>query len=242
MHSRYSYHYLSKIYDATKSTFWKEYRKILKPYIKPQCKVLDLGCGTGLAIEYLNISNQNYLGVDLSTDMLEIAQKKFPTHNFRIDSITNLNLNISFDVVIMAFDTLNHLLSKEDWMKAFKVANIHLSPSSYFIFDVVTPFDHKDVWPNHSDITESESWLYIQRGDYNTKSGIASLKTTIFHKEKEFWSRHDETIQQISFSIDVIKEMLQHVGLHCQVCLDTNTRNDPHVNSNSIVFICQKIS
>lgn len=238
----YTYHYLSKIYDETKSVFWSDYSKILQPYIKSDSKILDLGCGTGLAIKYLNLPRTNYLGVDLSKDMLEIALSKFPDYQFKLESITDLNLNLTFDVIIMAFDTLNHLLSKKDWIQVFKVANKHLGPSSHFIFDMVTPFDHREVWPNYIDITESGNWLYIQRGDFNKNSERATLHTTIFEKDKDYWIRFDETIQQISFSVNNVKKMLEESGLQCQVCLDTNRGGNPHSKSNSVTFISKKLN
>ena len=36
----------------------------------------DLGCGTGLSVELLNSKNENWIGVDLSQNMLDVAEKK----------------------------------------------------------------------------------------------------------------------------------------------------------------------
>jgi SAM-dependent methyltransferase len=240
MSSKYSYRYLSLIYDECKSTFWEDYKLKLKPYLNSDSTVLDLGCGTGLAIDYLQIPTENYFGIDLSKEMLEIAQEKNPKHDFKLESITKLNLNKSFDVIIMVFDTLNHLLSEQDWIQAFRVAYSHLKPSGYFIFDVVTPFDHEEVWSNHIDITESEKWLYIQRSHFNKLTRRATLKTTIFFKKNKIWSRYDESIEQISFDVNDILEMLTHVGFQCEACLDSNTGKDYHTKSNSVMFVSKK--
>lgn len=44
--------------------------------------VLDLGCGTGLFLEYCPIGLRNYTGIDVSSGMLAVARKKFPGHAF----------------------------------------------------------------------------------------------------------------------------------------------------------------
>lgn len=49
-------------------------------YVAPGCKVLDLGCGTGLLLELLALQPEDYLGIDPSEKMLEELQRKFPEH------------------------------------------------------------------------------------------------------------------------------------------------------------------
>ena len=49
-------------------------------YLAPGCKVLDLGCGTGLLLELLALQPEDYLGIDPSEKMLEELQRKFPEH------------------------------------------------------------------------------------------------------------------------------------------------------------------
>lgn len=45
-------------------------------------RVVDLGCGTGLLLDLLDIPPERYLGVDVSGGMLEHARKKHPRHAF----------------------------------------------------------------------------------------------------------------------------------------------------------------
>ena len=52
----------------------------LREYLAPGCKVLDLGCGTGLLLELLALQPEDYIGIDPSEKMLEELQRKFPEH------------------------------------------------------------------------------------------------------------------------------------------------------------------
>lgn len=72
---------------------------------------LDVGCGEGYIIKYLRKHNNKiYIeGVDISEEVLEIAQKLNPGVKFSKGSIYNLKYrHTSFDVVL-AIEILEHL-------------------------------------------------------------------------------------------------------------------------------------
>ncbi len=74
--------------------------------VKKGFKLLDLGCGYGGIIDFLDANNFNkeikYHGIDLSKKMIESAKKEYPNHSFEARDIlvNNLQEN-SFDVIIM---------------------------------------------------------------------------------------------------------------------------------------------
>src|SRR5215831_1028577 len=46
-------------------------------------RVLDVGCGTGLALRLAEIPPEEYLGFDPSLGMLAVAKRKHPEYEFR---------------------------------------------------------------------------------------------------------------------------------------------------------------
>lgn len=71
--------------------------------------VLDLGCGTGLFLEYVDLLPARYLGVDISAAMLEQARAKFPWHRFKKGRMEALKLaGASFDLVVSLFGSLSY--------------------------------------------------------------------------------------------------------------------------------------
>ena len=66
-------------------------------------KVLDLGCGTGRLIEFANF------GVDVSSNMLEVAKNKFPKKEFREASVSSIPFENDFFDFIFSFHVIMHL-------------------------------------------------------------------------------------------------------------------------------------
>ena len=101
--------------------------------------LLDMGCGTGKHAELF--SDRGYIvdGVDLSEDMLKIAETrregKENKLTFSHSNIQELNFGKRFDVVVSLFHVMSYQNSNEELIKAFEVAKNHLNEDGIFIFD-----------------------------------------------------------------------------------------------------------
>ncbi len=83
--------------------------------------VLEIGCGTGDLLA--GVEPSRGLGIDLSTNMIEIARVKYPSLDFSVGDIEDLHLDEAFDYVILsdligylydiekAFEQLHHITS-----------------------------------------------------------------------------------------------------------------------------------
>ena len=76
----------------------------------PTRNVLDLGCGTGLYLEYCQPSG--YIGLDISTGMLAVAQAKFPDATFIQSDMSAIPLpDNSVDAVVSLFGSFSYCLT-----------------------------------------------------------------------------------------------------------------------------------
>jgi SAM-dependent methyltransferase len=66
--------------------------------------ILDFGCGTGMFYNFLNKENLNidYIGIDISKPLIQVAKEKYKNINFyEIDILKNKsNFNFSYDYAI----------------------------------------------------------------------------------------------------------------------------------------------
>lgn len=72
-------------------------------------KALDVGCGPGgRMIEFLEQREFEVFGIDISIEMLKIAQEKHPNTKFELADIIDWQTDLKFDF-IMAWDSIFHL-------------------------------------------------------------------------------------------------------------------------------------
>lgn len=85
-------------YDSLRSSEQMEKFRIILPWINPHKRVLDVGCGTGLLMQFLP---DNAVGVDKSEEMLSVARSKYPDRKFVQASAGNLPFgNSEFGLVV----------------------------------------------------------------------------------------------------------------------------------------------
>ena len=101
--------------------------------------ILDLGCGTGNHAVPLAHRGYQVTGVDRSPEMLSQARQKATSSGkltFQCADIRALNLDKTFDAVLIMFAVLGYQLSNEDVVSTLSTARRHLAPGGLLIFDV----------------------------------------------------------------------------------------------------------
>jgi len=92
-------------------------KQIVKKFVKPGLKILDIGCGTGLLLEDALKSGAEVTGIDISAGMLKVAQDrmeksgfqdKFSIFNAGVVEMDTLFTENSFDLIVstMVFSEL----------------------------------------------------------------------------------------------------------------------------------------
>ena len=70
----------------------KAIKVLLKKYRVPQRTVLDVGCGTGFALDLIDIPY--YQGIDVSPNMIDVAKKKHRFANFNKADIKDMSAEL----------------------------------------------------------------------------------------------------------------------------------------------------
>lgn len=105
--------------------------------------ILELGCGTGGHAEHLVRSGFDIHGVDISDDMLKIAEERrmklAPDLCSRLKlsrgDVRSIRLDREFDVVISLFHVMSYQTTNQDLLDAFATARKHLKSGGIFVFD-----------------------------------------------------------------------------------------------------------
>jgi SAM-dependent methyltransferase len=105
--------------------------------------VLELGSGTGHKLIPIAADGHPCTGLELSPEMLAEARRKAGDRGVEVDwvqgDMRELDLGRTFDLVIIAANTLLHLHGAEDLVRCFRSVRRHLAPGARLVLDVFNP-------------------------------------------------------------------------------------------------------
>jgi tRNA (uracil-5-)-methyltransferase TRM9 len=137
------YNKIAEEFSRTRSQVWEEVRFLFDDYVIPGEKVLDLGCGNGRFFEVLKDKERffevlkdkevDYIGVDFSEKLIEIAKKRFPEAKFQVADALNLPFPNSFFDKVYSIAVFHHIPSKEFRQRFLKEIRRVLKPEGLLI-------------------------------------------------------------------------------------------------------------
>ena len=128
----YDEHMMTNIESATE--FYPFTAKMLPAF--SNCRILDLGCGTGLELEeyFLLCPSAKVTGIDLSKGMLSALNKKFTDKDIRLIAGSYFDVQFgetAFDAAV-SVESLHHF-TKEEKIPLYAKLHTALKENGYFI-------------------------------------------------------------------------------------------------------------
>lgn len=136
-----------------------------KKFIKPNFKILDIGCGNGRLAKI--IKNSNYIGIDNSEKLLKIAKNKFPKHKFIFSDALNLPKNLKKFNIIFSLSVLHHIPGEKNQQKFINNIYNHLEKNGITIISIWKP--NKKQLLKSKQINNSNKNIYIPFQSSNRK-------------------------------------------------------------------------
>lgn len=135
------YEDLAPVYEAMYHTFidyeeeYAFYSKILKHYQKKQ--VLEIGSGTGNLAGHFLKNGFEYLGLDFSKEMIDLAKGKILDGKFIHGDMRKFKVDNPVESIISTGRTLSYLLKNEDIKAAFSSFSDNLQKDGIVCFDFI---------------------------------------------------------------------------------------------------------
>lgn len=102
------YNSISQEFSDSRQADWPVFERFI-PYLKPETRVLDLGCGNGRLFSFLKRHDiTQYWGVDSSEALIELARQAHPDARFEVAPMQSFTSSEPFDVLI-AVASFHHL-------------------------------------------------------------------------------------------------------------------------------------
>ena len=130
------YNQIAEEFSTTREELWEEMSFLFDDYVIPGDKILDLGCGNGRFFKLLKDKDVNYIGVDFSEKLIEIAKKKYPKVKFQVADALDLPFPNNYFDKIYSIATLHHIPSKQFRLQLLKETRRILKPNGLLILTV----------------------------------------------------------------------------------------------------------
>ena len=198
-------------YDATVAFY---YEILKREGLTPRTAV-DLACGTGSVALRLARKGLQVTAVDMSWEMLMVAQQKAVEANvapqFACQKLQELHLPRAVDLAVCALDSIDYILNPDDCEKAIARVYKALNPGGCFIFDVNTP-EKLRAMDGQVFLDEDEDVYCVWRGEFDQETNICSYGMDLFQRHGETWHRSFEEHREYAYSAQQLVDYLRRAG------------------------------
>ncbi|MCC3754624.1 class I SAM-dependent DNA methyltransferase [Staphylococcus capitis] len=236
------YEDMSLVYDQlTQDQPYDAWFNIVQTFSKRESNdILDLGCGTG-NLTHMLVPLGNVIGMDLSVDMLTIANQKSSEVRWLEGDMTSFKLNQKFNIITIFCDSLNYLSSSKEVKETFNKVYQHLTDDGVFLFDVHTVNKMNTLFNNQSYIDETEnvflSWEAIQG---NEPLSVYHEMTFFIQNNNGSYRRFDESHYQRTYEEDDYKRLLNEAGFKEVKTFTDFDFNQKEEDADRLFFVVKK--
>ncbi|MEA4852915.1 MAG: class I SAM-dependent methyltransferase [Christensenella sp.] len=234
--------YDSLMYDVDYGK-WAEYLCSLLETsgVVPNGTVLEYACGTGNITLPLFRSGFDVTALDISEEMLEIAQQKVRRHagdvRFVCADMSEFRLNKPVQAAICACDGVNYITEEEKLDLFFKSVFSNLVPGGVFLFDISSAYKIKNILGNEFFYDDSDEVTYFWQNVYDAQKEAVRMEITLFMAEGDGYKRFDETHVQKAWTEEVIIKALGNAGFGEAKAFTFMTQDAPRTEEERIQFL-----
>lgn len=235
-----------------------EFYREMARQLGAQAHILEVACGTGRVTLPLLQAGFRVTGLDSSPGMLELARQKLANEppevqqrgQFIQADMRNFDFNeAQFDLILVALNSFQHLLTQADQLAFLKTARRHLAPVGRFILDTYNP-EEKESYP-------ADGRLEFNTAFANPRTGgtvYVFLTTTANPGEQQ---RHytyfyddtaaDGTLRRSVTNFDLrytyryeMELLLEKAGFNLEELYGSYDFDDYGPGSNKLIYVCRR--
>lgn len=245
-YEQFAYLYDRLMNDVPYEKWVQLIKKAASDYKVNGANLLDLACGTGELSIRLSQAGFQVTGIDLSEDMLSVAQAKTMEAGEAIfyleQDMSHLEGLPVFDLVCICCDSINYLQTEEEVIHTFKSVYEHLDERGLFIFDVHSLYKMNHLFINQTYAVNDEDLSLIWQcyeGDY-PNSVEHDLSFFQLDEKSDMYRRYDELHFQRTYSVEQYREWLEQAGFTILKVKADFSDGPIEDNAERIFFYCKK--
>ncbi len=211
--------------------------------------LLDLACGTGTMSFLLEEKGFDVVGVDASEEMLSVAgEKKIEKGSeimFLCQKMEELDLFGTINAAVCTLDSINHVTDEKTVKEIFSKVSLFMEDKGIFIFDVNTPYKHKEVLGDNTFIYDLEEVYCVWQNSTDKETLLTEVSLDIFEKdteetEDEVYYRYSEEFSERGYDLKKIEKWLSECKFEVLGIYEEMTSEDIKEDTQRAVFVAKK--
>lgn len=222
---------------------WADYiERHFRKRKQPVRSVAELGCGTGSLTKLLAERGYAMTAVDLSPDMLSMAEQKCRGLDVLLlcQDMSRLALGSSVDAVISCLDSVNYVTRPAALQRTFRRVYRSLAPGGLFLFDAKTPAALEGA-DGQTYLDEDDGLFCVWRGEYSPRRRVCGYGLDLFVREEDGgWSRESEYHEEYAYTADELDGFLREAGFRNTTVYGDKTMRPPKEGAQRVFFAAGK--
>lgn len=246
MYSQFSQFYDALMEDVDYQSRTEYILSLFEKYDKKPTLLLDLACGTGsFSVEFAK-QDISVIGVDMSPEMLSVAMEKSKQQELDVlylcQNAAELDLYGTVDGAVCCMDSLNHIIDYDDICEIFKKVSLFLEEGRLFIFDVNTPYKHKNILGDNTFVIEQDNIFCVWDNSYDEESAVTSINLDFFvSDEQENYKRYSDYIEERAYSDSELKSALAAAGFEVLAVLGELSYQNTEAQDERVFYVARKV-
>ena len=207
------YDEMAEKFSQTRTFFWRG-MEFIADYTKEGDRVLDYGCGNGRLLELFNDKKIEYLGVDPSQKLVDLAKKRYPSGEFSKINLgqTSLAFQDNFFNASYSIAVFHHFPSDDYRQKMAQEIYRVTKPEGYIIVTVW------NLWQKNYIKNIANNWINKILGknqlDWN------DCQISFKNNEGKIFSRFHH-----AFTKKELQKLFEFFGFKTEICKVAGGRN-----------------
>ncbi len=210
--------------------------------------LLDLACGTGTLSLLLSEKGYDVIGVDASEEMLSQAQEKKMEAEadiiFLCQKMEDLDLFGTINAAVCTLDSINHVTDEKTVREIFRRVSLFMEDKGIFIFDVNTPYKHKEILGDNTFIYDMDDvycvWQNTTDENLLTKVSLDIFEKDTENEEDDVYFRYSEDFCEKGYDLELLREMLEENKFEVIAVYEEMTEQPVKADTQRAVFIAKK--
>jgi hypothetical protein len=148
----------------------------------------------------------------------------------------------TIDAAVCGADSLNHILDEAELRETFRKVSLFSNPGACFVFDVNTPYKHREILGNNSFVYEDEGALCVWRNSCDPGDDTVDITLDFFEHEDEhgLYRRSTSEFSERAWPLEDLRSMLEESGFAVEAVFDEDSFSPLRPESQRAVFVALK--